>query len=1227
MDNLIDQQVDPAASSETQFAELKLAVTSTIKAIPTDRFDGLRDVLLLVQEVVASEQSPELSEDAQQVELLQELLLCCEKHLNNPINQDHIDDMLAIVFEFCEASALSQDDQLMLREMLVNDLATVVSSGYQQAEDNVNDELEDYKACVEQFIESASQQKLSGVQDVLLLLQEWLLETAEAGDKQATINQIFEVVDGYLAASSDPAVLVDQMLSGLASLGGSCQLDATDVAALTEVLIEERMSVGQEPQLNPEVNVDQSEPEEPPVNSEDAIVSNGSEIVLPQDVQALQELLVMAHEQLDQSINNALIYLSDQAADDSSRKQAVETLQEDLQRFVVTVTAADWAGLNSSCDHVQQNVNTLVSAAKPWTEEQCVVLSQWSETINSYLQAPLDTDAKQGLLLCHLSSEWPESMGEEQAANLLSGMQNLLTKETDDPANFRQQEATDEDVSLALPEDVVPELLDSLLQELPGHTSEFSDTIGELVQGGTLDDVTKAQRIAHTVKGAGNTVGIVGIANLTHHLEDILTALAYAKKLPNNNIANTLMRSSDCLAEMSDALANGGSAPSDAKEVLQEVLDLAHQIDQQGIPEHEQEPAKPSISSHNSNADISSANQPVPSETVEEQMIRLPVSVIDNLLQLANEVMLVNGQLRQRFRDTTEQAKNMQSHLDQLLGLGLELEDLINVRNIDLFSKQGEADIGEDFDALEMDQYNELHTCSRRLYEVATDTRELGKAYANSLRKMDDFAIEQGILNDNSREQLLAMRLVSSKSIVPRLQRCVRQASRLTGKQIELSIEGQDLQIDRDLLNGMLDPLMHLLRNAVDHGIENEEQRVAAGKSAIGSIALSFKYDKNFISIECRDDGAGLNLEAIRSKAIDRGLISASTELTEDELKQLIFQPNFSTRSEVTQVSGRGVGMDAVMNAVRGLGGSLHIDTLKDLGSVFHIQLPQSLVHYHAVIVRIGTQAVAIAERGVSQILHPGSGMIKGSDDDLTFEFGDEVYPVKKIESLLTRVRPGRNLSLQQRTVILIEQRESKYAVLVESIAGVKEVVVKGFDAFVPKIHGIIGASILDDGSIAPVIDIQELLEEPNRWADRDVAQELLEQSAQDLPCALVVDDSLSARRSLEHFMADMGFEVMAARDGLEATEKVTERVPDIIITDLEMPRLNGIELTEFVRSRVASQEVPVIMVTSRSTAKHRELAEAKGVNAYLNKPFAEDTLAEAVMNLFRPKNEQRDVA
>jgi len=902
------------------------------------------------------------------------------------------------------------------------------------------------------------------------------------------------------------------------------------------------------------------------------------------------------------------------------RGEVLSGYAEHLERLGEASGSVGLIGLQQVCASLQNNLNHLAAQDHPLTADQQKAVQAWPDLTLNYLHALHDRPTCAALADHLRDARWPQPLATVDVEPLIEllAAATLVTEEAE--TEIRPRQATAQDVSLQLPADVNPELLDGLLQELPNQAAEFSASIQRLAAGdGTLKDVDVARRIAHTLKGAGNTVGVRGIATLTHQIEDILQALATHEALPNRPLAETLLNAADCLETMSEALLGMSAPPPQAQAVLQEVLDWANRIDRIGIPAGEEAP--PPARAHPESAapaDTATTAQPAPA-AVAEAALRIPAHLVDDLLRLVGENIILTGQIQERVRKTIAQTRAVMGQNRLFQQLTGELEQLVDIRNVS--SPLSRSIQRGDFDPLELEQYNELNTATHRLVEAATDNRELDRAIADSLVALDALLVDQSRLHRDSQEAVLRTRMVPIQTVVPRLQRSVRQTCRLVDKEVELTVRGADTLMDSNVLSGIVDPLMHILRNAVDHGIESPAQRRRLGKPPVGHIALSVLREGNTIVIRCQDDGAGLDLSAIRQIAMERGLLAADKPLEEDELVRLILLPGFSTRGATTQTSGRGIGMDMVYSRLLDMKGSLRIQTRSDQGCLMELRLPVTLISTHALLVRIYDRLYALSDRGIEQILYSGVGTIQKLGNITTYHMGDEIYEVASLETLLNLPPDHRKHSRAVPPVLLVrEETGAIRAVLVPEAIDSRDLVVKPLGQYVPRLNGVVGATILGDGSVAPVLDLPELLRTPAtlRQAPTFAQPDAPAAPAVHRQVALAVDDSLSARRSLAQFVQDAGFEVRTARDGLEAIEIINGKRPDIVLADLEMPRMNGLELAAHLRANQTTRDLPVIMITSRSTDKHRREAEAMGVNVYLTKPFAEDELLAHIKKLLR---------
>lgn len=1051
-----------------------------------------------------------------------------------------------------------------------------------------------------------------------------------------------------IAATEEPGVETSTLdISGLSEVTEPELMETVVPALAEEVTAPERMEIADlevaksenlteatEEKAEP-VELEAAEPElaeseewaEEVEEADEATELEKAPITFSNAEQELVELLQAEVSLMTEMVTDLEPVVTASDGDAEARSEALVGYAESAARLAEATEALGFNGLQQACIALSDNLLALSGEPRPLTAVEYGLAATWPKQAMAYLQAVGSPTACQALVAHLQDSDWPNPLPTEEAAELLTLLQTpRIALPEAEGEEARPQEALPEHISLALPEDVNPELLDSLLHELPDQTAELSAAIQRLASGqGSLGDVDVAQRIAHTVKGAGNTVGVRGIANLTHHMEDILLAFSKHKALPNSELADSLLTAADCLETMSESLIGLSPPPTEAQAVLQNVLDWANQIDREGLPADTATPpqtvrpvAAPKAAAAPEPAAKAADAAARAEPTAAEAMVRVPASLVDELLRLVGESIILTGQIQERARKALRQTKLMQAQHQVFQQLTADLEQMVEIRGVAPLADQ--AAVQGTFDPLEMERYNEFNTLTHRLLEAAADSRALDQGIREDLGELDDLLVMQGRLHRSSQETVLRTRMVPVKTIVPRLQRSVRQTCRLTDKEVDLVVSGDETLMDSNLLADITDPLMHVLRNAVDHGIESPERREALDKDPTGRIDLAFLREGDTIVVRCQDDGSGLNYPAILAAARERGFIAADAAPSEMELSQLILTPGFSTRSEATQTSGRGIGLDAVHTRVRELRGTFQIRSEAQRGCLVELRLPVTLIAIHALLVRMHGQRFAISSRGIEQALHGSLGQIRRLGAKSVYQVGDDFYEMVALDALLDLGHDRRSGARHDPSLLLVREGVSGTirAVLVQEVMDSRDLVVKPLARYFPKLDGIVGATILGDGSVVPVLDLPELLRAPLAATGATPSGPAARPSAPAQPrsrqrLALVVDDSLSARRALAQAVEDAGFQVRTARDGLEAVAVIDAQRPDLLLVDLEMPRMNGLELTAHVRGRAETRNLPVIMVTSRSTAKHRQEAETVGVNFYITKPFSDDDLLQKI--------------
>ncbi len=582
------------------------------------------------------------------------------------------------------------------------------------------------------------------------------------------------------------------------------------------------------------------------------------------------------------------------------------------------------------------------------------------------------------------------------------------------------------------------------------------------------------------------------------------------------------------------------------------------------------------------------------------------------MLNGAGEVSIFQSRLNQQLQSIEfhlgELGQTVTRLREQLRKLEAETEAQILHRHQD----DAEQDAG--FDPLELDRYSTIQQLSRALAETANDVASINELLYGLTTETDTLLTQQSRVTAELQDGLMQTRMVSFQRHVARLARIVRQASAETGKQAELSVEGAQSELDRHVLDSILPALEHLLRNAVVHGIEKPDVRRRAGKSEAGTVTLNLRREGTEVLVDVSDDGAGLDLDAIRRKAVEQGLLEASQSLSEEEARDMILKPGFSTAGNLTQAAGRGVGMDVVDNEVKKLGGSMRIESTPGAGTRFLIRLPYTLAITHALIVDVGEETFALplpTVEGITRVRREQLLEIL-TEDEPRLDYGDVSYRVQHLGSLVGSAPSALGEDDNAVSLVLVRAGEHSTALLTDSIEGSREIVVKTLGPHLLSVPGVSGATILGDGRIIVILDPGTLV----RKQAGHVEQARIEAPVERQLTALVVDDSITMRRVTQRLLERRGVRVLTARDGLDAISVLQENDADVILLDIEMPRMDGYQFATHVRNDPRLKDLPIIMVTSRSSEKHRARAIEIGVNDYLSKPYQESQLVAAIEGL-----------
>nr|WP_315445139.1 Hpt domain-containing protein [uncultured Pseudomonas sp.] len=746
-----------------------------------------------------------------------------------------------------------------------------------------------------------------------------------------------------------------------------------------------------------------------------------------------------------------------------------------------------------------------------------------------------------------------------------------------------------------------PELLEIFLEEgFDIIENSGAALLRWQAEPGNRQEVETLLRDLHTLKGGARMVEIGPIGDLAHELEYLYESLSAGTLPASTELFALVQRGHDRLAQMLDAVRAGQPCPP-ADRLINAIQSFSHPLTPEAPPllplPVKTEPAPPAAE-------------------VAADMVKVSAELLDELVNLAGETSIFRGRIEQQVNDAQVALNEMETTIermrDQLRRLDTETQGRI------LSRQQVDAErLGyEEFDPLEMDRHSQLQQLSRALFESASDLLDLKETLDRRNHDAENLLQQQGRINTELQEGLMRTRMVPFERMLPRLKRIVRQVAEELNKDVAFVVGNAEGEMDRNVLERMAAPLEHMLRNAVDHGLESAEVRLAAGKPAQGTITLDLSREGGDIVFDIRDDGAGVPLEAVRRKAIKRGLLAPDAEISDRDVLQFILQPGFSTAEKITQISGRGVGMDVVHEEVRQLGGSMSIDSVPGQGVHFRIRLPFTVSVNRALMVQCGEDQYAIPLNTIDGIVRVLPNDLDGHFrlDPPSYQYGGQRYELCYLGELLkTSSRPkllGQSLPLP---VLLVQYNDRRIAVQVDTMAGTREIVVKSLGPQFAAVQGVSGATILGDGRVVLILDLLA----PIRAMQARVAQYPtlpdIDSEPQKPLLVMVVDDSVTVRKVTSRLLERHGMNVLTAKDGVDAMLLLEEHMPDLMLLDIEMPRMDGFEVATQVRNDERLQHLPIIMITSRTGQKHRDRAMAIGVNDYLGKPYQESVLLESI--------------
>jgi chemosensory pili system protein ChpA (sensor histidine kinase/response regulator) len=775
--------------------------------------------------------------------------------------------------------------------------------------------------------------------------------------------------------------------------------------------------------------------------------------------------------------------------------------------------------------------------------------------------------------------------------------------------------AQDDDIDVvdALDEDLFPIFEEEALELLPklgGALRQWTEKPDH--QGAR----TEMLRVLHTLKGSARLAGAMRLGEMAHHMESAIEQLGTEfLQLPQ---IEPLLARFDALQANFDALRT-----TPAKSVIGSataVHDAVTPSDASPAPTTGRVLAFPA-------AEMPGGGSRAVLRQPAGQSVRVRSHLLDRLVNQAGEVMITRSRLDARLGQMRGSLGDLTGNLDRLRH---HLRDIEVQAESQMQSRLALAkDTAQGFDPLEFDRFTRVQELTRMMAESVNDVATVQRNLQRTIEGTEDDLIAQARQARELQRDLLRTRMVEFESISERLYGVVRQASKDAGKLVKLDISGGSLEMDRGVLDRMAPAFEHMLRNAVAHGIEAPALREAAGKPPAGTITISLHQESNDVSVVFSDDGAGLNLQRIRDKAWANSLIPAGSHLSDAQVAELIFTPGFSTASEVTELSGRGIGMDVVRAEVNALGGRIETSTQSGQGTRFKLVLPLTTAVTQVVMLRSGALTLGVPANVVETVRRVSQAELEQAYQSGVVDVAGEAVPFFWAGALLQA--SSHSLETHGKTLPLVIFRSAgqRVAAHVDEVLGNQEVVVKNLGPQLSRLPGLTGMSVLASGAVVLIYNPVALA---TVYGDKarelrlaavqaglptmgDSASAALAMAVNQLPLVLVVDDSITVRRVTQRLLRREGYRVVSAADGLQALELLQEERPAVVLSDIEMPRMDGFDLARNIRADEKLRDIPIIMITSRIAEKHREHARELGVNHYLGKPYSEDELLSLVQH------------
>ncbi len=813
----------------------------------------------------------------------------------------------------------------------------------------------------------------------------------------------------------------------------------------------------------------------------------------------------------------------------------------------------------------------------------------------------------------------------------------------------------------ALPADdeVANEILEFFQPEAEEHLQVVSDCLISLEGNNNPEEINKLFRAIHTVKGSAAQVGLSRLGAIAHRVEDLIGRLRDGELEPSPAVVDICLESVDVLKKtLHRQWADEKSMRAGVDSLLGRIAEFApvevedsdtdtavagtQEIHAEGL-----EGSAPVV------APAKKATKPANTAAAAVKSVRIALSRLDRMMNTVGELVINRTRMVGRVAELEKLVDTLSFSKERLQGKVGEFQEKYEFNRISSTRQtgpwspstarqtltnaaSGDTSFWSDFSELEMDRYDDFNILSRSMAEISADVNEVLSQLEGFIGRVEGDIDEFTKLAHHLQDEITAARMVPIGTLYSRLSRAVRDAAKSAGKQVDLDLSGSETELDNNIIQQISDPLVHLVRNSVAHGIERPEDRIVAGKQELGKVSLRAYHRGNHIYIEVEDDGRGIDYERVKLSAIERGLVSPETadRLTERDLREMLFHPGFTTAPVKTELAGRGVGLDVVRANLNALNGEIDIQSMRGQGTKFTLKVPLTLIISPALFVRCGVTNFALPLAVVEEIRRLRADEIEDVGGKLLTKVRDVVTEVIRLDTYLG-LPPLEPINGYFRMVVA-NAGNRQIGLVVEEVLGKDEIVIKNLGEYLRRVKLFPGTTIAPDGSLILLIDLNRMVaNEPTERrplqasasaarifapgsaavARGTIPAEAIDRVEQER-LIVVADDSISVRKFVGRMLEKNGYRVKLAADGMEAAELVTQHGCHLVITDLEMPRMTGYELMVQLRQSPATRRIPVMVVTSRAGAKHRDRAMKEGATAFLTKPVQEDQLIAAVEQL-----------